>query len=445
MASWAQVVRSRCKLTALVCARPQQRPGLQAARCCFAAQAGGQGGKAHQPSDLEKELERRYRDRLAMPATRTERRERGGGEEAVEPDPPPPVREPAMVERPPAGRSSSTTQWEEVERGALQMQLFAYPSSRRFPWATLSLLAASGCLTLSAALDWQLRVCQAQSVEELQPELETFTRGVSTCSVSSDDLRRGEVHRLLLTSMLRAGEQPARLLADVGVLLCCGTLLERLYGSSFVLTLVLAASALSNALGLAAHTRFGRSEGHTGDPRLVSTSGGVTALGAFCALRHGRWSAVPGLPLPVAWLMAPILAAACSAASTYWMQVAALAADSSRPGEEGEAAAAAATAAAAVDDSAPPSEESEALTAHGGAPLPASTFGALVALSACDAIEALAKSECRPPPEDIASWREEVGRAVETSPPMPPDGAFWADVFGACIAAALCLVAPRVL
>lgn len=316
------------------------------------------------------------------------------------------------------------------------MQLFAYPSDRRMPWATLGLLAVSGCLTATAAWHWRCRVCSSQSLEELQPRLRSFSWGLSSCSLSIDDLKRGEVHRLLLVSLLRAGEQSARVFADAVVLVGCGTLLERLYGPGFVVSLVVGGTVTSNAAAAMAHASLVPPGTAPEAPRLASTAGGVAALGAFCALRHGRWAAVPGAPVPVAWLMAPLLAAVFSSYSTFRQQMA----------ERKAAATAAATAASEEKGpdglDAPPAPAVE-MQADDDAVM--SAFEAMVAMAGCEAAEERARSECRPPPADIVAWREEVEQVVEAAPPMAPDGAFLADIAGALFGAAFCLVARRVV
>ena len=125
--------------------------------------------------------------------------------------------------------------------------------------------------------------------------------------------------RLLLASLLRAGEQTSRTLADATILVFCGTLLERLYGPAFVLGLALSGAAVGNGVAAIAHSRALTSDGEPAGEgaRVASTSGGVAALGVFCILRHGRWAAWPGLPVPVAWLLAPMLVADLSAAGNY--------------------------------------------------------------------------------------------------------------------------------
>eukprot|EP00434_Breviolum_minutum_P031239 symbB.v1.2.027627.t2/scaffold2847.1/size68964/5 len=150
---------------------------------------------------------------------------------------------------------------------------------------------------------WQ-QVARATSLEELQIHLERFTQRLAACSATWP-LQMNELHRLLLASLLHAGEQPARVFADAAVLLFGGTLLERLYGARFLLLLLGSSTMLSNAMALTIHQYFVSSpEG------LSSTSGALVALGSFLALRHPRWAIWPGIPIPVSWLMAPVLVVA---------------------------------------------------------------------------------------------------------------------------------------
>merc|ERR1711920_20352 len=90
-------------------------------------------------------------------------------------------------------------------------------------------------------------------------------------------------------------------------------------GSGFVLSFLAGTTILSNAMGLALHERR-----HPLDDRvapLTSTSGGIVAMGVFCALRHGKWAAWPGIPVPTAWMLAPVLVADLSAISAYFGQL----------------------------------------------------------------------------------------------------------------------------
>eukprot|EP00811_Abedinium_folium_P005891 NODE_15420_length_1051_cov_2.267316.p1 GENE.NODE_15420_length_1051_cov_2.267316~~NODE_15420_length_1051_cov_2.267316.p1 ORF type:complete len:232 (+),score=69.00 NODE_15420_length_1051_cov_2.267316:268-963(+) len=221
-------------------------------------------------------------------------------------------------------------------------------------------------------------------------------------TVSLDDVAGGEVHRLLLASLCRSSEATGRLYADAVVLACCGTLLERLHGPLFVLAGALGASAASNALALLVH-----------EPSVSSTSGGVAALGTLCALRYGRWAAVPGIPVPVAWVMAPILVASISALLAHPANV---------------------------------REYEDLVAARVEAGIEVADMSGLevaVASAACDAILENVKASYQPPPADLVQWREELEVAAETAPPPPPDGAFLADVAGAALACAFVLLTRR--
>ncbi|CAE7257875.1 unnamed protein product, partial [Symbiodinium necroappetens] len=194
---------------------------------------------------------------------------------------------------------------QEIQQSAAEMQLFASAESQRPPWAVILLLLASGGLTAAATALWA-KVSHSQSLEELQEELQNFCWVISGCSVSLPQLQAGEVHRLFAASLLRAGERPARLLADTILFFCCGTLLERLYGSTFLLQLILGSTVFSNVSALYLHQHF---VAPSGDPpgSISSSSAAVVTLGTFCALRHGRWAAWRGVPVPISWLMAPVL------------------------------------------------------------------------------------------------------------------------------------------
>lgn len=323
---------------------------------------------------------------------------------------------------------------EAIGRGAAALQLFAYPSSRHFPWGTVAMLVASGGLTAATALCWHLGICRAQTVDELRPLLLAFTKGVSSCAVSSDQVLQGEVHRLFTASLLRAGERPSRALADTAVLACCGTLLERLHGPSFMLAFTIGATALSNALAAAAHSALVSvrvapgacaDQAYNGSAAsITSTSGGIVALGTLCAIRYGRWAAWRGLPLPISWVLAPVVVADVSAAREYFRQL-----------REFKA--------VVVSPKAP--TEGDAL--EGGDPElvdpeeAPSGFELAVALAACQAADAHARSECRPPPDDIALWRDDLERAAEVATPLPPDGAFLGDIAGALLAVVVAVAA----
>mmetsp|Transcript_56688 Transcript_56688/g.184485 ORF Transcript_56688/g.184485 Transcript_56688/m.184485 type:complete len:434 (-) Transcript_56688:89-1390(-) len=342
----------------------------------------------------------------------------------------------------PSPEGPSPEQREEVQRGVAQLELFAYPTNRRTPWATAALVAASGCLTAAAALHWQLRVCGSPSLEELRPRAASFAGALEGCSVGQGDVERGEVHRLLLASLLRAGVQPSRILTDIVVLGCCGTLLERLQGPGFVLSLVLGSTVLTNLGASVANGRMvtaalankgidqANGDASVSAPmpclaRVSSTSGGVTALGVFCALRHGRWAAWPGLPLPVAWLMAPVFVATLSAFLGYGGQL-----------REYKAAAEAAAEVAAT-------ASIEGRTASSSIAADVSGLDVVVSLAACEAVEGRARAACQAPPEDVVAWREELQEAVDRLPPQPPDGAFFADLCGAAVGVVAAIVLRR--
>lgn len=354
---------------------------------------------------------------------------------------------------------------EQVANDAEAMHLFAYPASRRIPWATLLLLAASGGVTLAASAFWHLAVCGAQTVEELQPLLACFVWGVGACSVNRDQLAVGELHRLIAASLLHAGEQPARLLADTALVGCCGTLLERLHGRTFVLALGLGTTVLSNGLGLFMHSNMATvPELHGTGPAssrttasLASTSGGIVAIGTYCAVRYGRWAAWRGLPVPVSWVLAPVVAADMSAGVDYFRQL--------REFKQGVLAAREHWAsgmdsqADGANEGTVPTEKSDGATTASGMDgdrqegrdgdhasddctdrMP-SAFELAVALAACETVEAQARTECRPPPEDVTLWRHELEQAAEVVPPSAPNGAVWADIVGAALGLALATVA----
>lgn len=333
---------------------------------------------------------------------------------------------------------------EQVASDAEAMRLFAYPASRRLPWATLLLLVASGGMTLAASAFWHLAVCGARTLEELQPLLAFFVQGVGACSVSRDQLAAGEFHRLFSASLLHAGEQPARVLADTALLGCCGTLLERLHGGVFVLALGLGTTVLSNGLGLFVHSNMATvREPHGMDPRssasIASTSGGVVAIGVHCAARYGRWAAWRGLPLPVAWVLAPVVAADVPAVFDYFRQLREFkqavlaAAGQTVPGGDSQA--------LCADAATTPDGDDACLEASYGDQRMPSALELAVAIAACESVEAQARTECRPPDEDVALWRQELEQVAEVAPLSPPNGAVWADVAGAALGLALATVA----
>merc|ERR1712150_268891 len=70
-----------------------------------------------------------------------------------------------------------------------------------------------------------------------------------------------------------------------------------------------------------------------------------------------------------------------------------------------------------------------------------SGFELAVSFAACDSVEAQARTECRPSPEDVALWRQELEQVAEVVPPSPPNGAVWTDIAGATFGLALAMVA----
>lgn len=283
---------------------------------------------------------------------------------------------------------------QEIQQSAAEMQLFASAESQRPPWAVMFLLLASGGLTAAATALWA-KVSQSQSLEELQEELQNFCWVISGCSVSLPQLQAGEVHRLFAASLLRAGERPARLLADTILFFCCGTLLERLYGSTFLLQLILGSTVFSNVSALYLHQHF---LAPSGDPpgSISSSSAAVVTLGTFCALRHGRWAAWRGVPVPISWLMAPVLVADLSLARAYLHDLAVYRAEAKE-------------------------------VAQG------SGIQRSIALAACLAVEDAARRNFRPPAQDIVSWRIDLEITAEEDPPAAPEATVLADAVGALL------------
>eukprot|EP00933_Yihiella_yeosuensis_P052591 TRINITY_DN50706_c0_g1_i1.p1 TRINITY_DN50706_c0_g1~~TRINITY_DN50706_c0_g1_i1.p1 ORF type:complete len:434 (-),score=106.28 TRINITY_DN50706_c0_g1_i1:52-1296(-) len=369
-------------------------------------------GESSNKAWLDAELERRRKERLEGPQKKAETQAQAHAEAQ------------AKFQQEFSKQASSTTasplepevseeEHAQVERRASEMELFAYPRNRSFPWVTASIIAASGGLTTAVALMWNFRVCQVQTLDELRPELDFFTEAISSCSLSFGDLFRGHLHRLWLPSMLRAGEQPSRLAIDAAVMACCGALLERLQGPGFLLLLAGSSTAMSNALGAKAHeSMLGASGSNTS---FASSSGGVVALGTFCALRYGRWAAIPGLPVPMFWLMAPLCVAVLSGMKAYSIQLQ-------------EYSAGLAVAAEASEDV----DKQQADDVTG--------FRLGVALAASVAIEDNAYKKCQPPPEDIIEWREELEQLAEKELPAPPDGSVWADAAGVLVGAVLAIL-----
>lgn len=294
----------------------------------------------------------------------------------------------APVEQPPSGPKRIPEERQDWQQSASVLQLFAYPEDRRLPWASLSVFLASSAATLTFAAMWQ-QVARATSLEELQIHLERFTQRLAACSATWP-LQMNELHRLLLASLLHAGEQPARVFADAAVLLFGGTLLERLYGARFLLLLLGSSTMLSNAMALTIHQYFVSSpEG------LSSTSGALVALGSFLALRHPRWAIWPGIPIPVSWLMAPVLVADLSLARAYFRDLSLYRSSEKATKQKDEA----------------------------------SGLQPSVALAACMAVEDCARRECRPPPADVVSWRMEL-EAAANEDVLVPEATLWADISG---------------
>lgn len=313
----------------------------------------------------------------------------------------------------------------ELESNARQLQLFAYPADRRWPWAVMCLMAASGSFTLGMAMYWKRRVCAAPSLEELQPRVQAFADALGACTVSRDGLLRGELHRLLLASILQAGNAPARVLTDASILVCCGTLVERLHGPGFLLSLVGGSAIMCNGLALLAHERCAShaarsscaKEHSSAEVSITSTSGGVVALGVFCGLRYGRWALWPGLPVPVAWILAPLLVADAVTGRYYMQRLLLYWAETGQPDPE----------AAPTTEATEPSDRSSGLHLA-------------VALGACEGVAERARAECRQAPDDVASWQEDLERRIGAAPPLPPDGVLWADVFGVAMGAVVALL-----
>ena len=54
---------------------------------------------------------------------------------------------------------------------------------------------------------------------------------------------------------------------------------------------------------------------------MTSTSGGVVAVGVLSGLRYSRWALIPGLSVPVAWILAPLLVAEAIAVRDYLQEL----------------------------------------------------------------------------------------------------------------------------
>merc|ERR1712032_1732148 len=109
--------------------------------------------------------------------------------------------------------------------------------------------------------------------------------------------------------------------------------------------------------------------------------------------------------MPTSWLLAPVLVAGLSSVSAYRGHLIKY-----REGTLAE-----------VTDSGEANSNSRDSTAN--------RFEPAVGLAACEVVESRVRAQCRPPPEDIASWRQELEHAAEAvaeqaSVPLP-DGAIW--------------------
>merc|ERR1712060_819577 len=143
--------------------------------------------------------------------------------------------------------------------------------------------------------------------------------------------------------------------------------------------------------------------------------------------QHGRWAVWPGLPVPISWLLAPLLVADMCAASAYLVELK----------EHKAIAAAMADIAGTTGDG-----EKVAGTRDDDTPRPPlSNFEVSAALAACHAIDERSWVDCQPPPEDVAVWSRELELAAEKhaseAPISPGAGAVWADLFGALLAVGL--------
>lgn len=326
------------------------------------------------------------------------------------------------------GRIPREPQASEADVAALRsrakrVELFAYPLSRQFPWATTALLAACGSISAATALYWSACVCRSESVDELRPRVRTFAKALSAGTVSLADLEDMQLHRLFTVSLCHFRENFARGVVNVVVFFCCGTLLERLRGPSFVFAAAVGAAVASNALALLMH-----------EPSISSTSGSVAAMGTYCWLRHGHWAVWPGVPVPLTWLMAPILVSDLTAFAAYPSQLKEYRAildskchDVTIEGGCHEITAVDnITAAADIQGTvgAPSVEKADGM----------SGLELTVGLAACNVVLERARAACHQVPEDVLMWQAELEQAMEMALPPPPQGAFWADIAGAVLA-----------
>lgn len=320
---------------------------------------------------------------------------------------------------------------DDVAAFATQMRLFAYPSSRRFPWATALALALSASLTTLAAAYWQVVVERARDVAELQAAVGRFASAMEACTLSVEALEHREIHRLLLPSLLRAGDQSSRLAFDAVALAVCGAFVERVHGSTVACAILLGGSVFSNAAGSWLHSwhvsqvRLAGGEVPLAAPAIFSTSGGVTAMVVFCAMRYSRCAALPGLPMPLGWLLAPILVANVLAAKEYFVRLREIAGVGAR-------------ASAGVDEGLDSSAK-DALQSDMHA------LALAIALAACNSVLDRARYELRPLPDDVLLWNDELAQALDAEPAPLPEGAFFADAAGALFALGMLAVTRKLL
>eukprot|EP00403_Amphidinium_massartii_P029962 CAMPEP_0178393548 /NCGR_PEP_ID=MMETSP0689_2-20121128/12244_1 /TAXON_ID=160604 /ORGANISM="Amphidinium massartii, Strain CS-259" /LENGTH=377 /DNA_ID=CAMNT_0020014143 /DNA_START=146 /DNA_END=1279 /DNA_ORIENTATION=- len=321
---------------------------------------------------------------------------------------------------------------QELQRYSQQVQLFAYPTSRQIPWAVLCFLSASGGLTLGGTLYWRYSVCEATNKQELQQRLRNFEQLLRYSSLWRD-LSHGEsLQALLLASISRVGEQPLRLCVDNAILLCCGTLLERLHGARWMVLFMVSSTVLTNAVAALMHDRIASSEGLP----ISSSAGSITALAATCALAYGRWAVWPGVPIPVGWLVAPLIVAEASTAAAY---VGGLREHPPPQQEQEEAEQTHEQKEHADSEGTDPHQHGDLRDSYEmepeDAPLPSGGLHLYMAMAACEAIEDRARERCLQPPGDIVSWHRDVLLpALPEHPHLHRDGAWLADACGAVLA-----------
>mmetsp|Transcript_26192 Transcript_26192/g.57736 ORF Transcript_26192/g.57736 Transcript_26192/m.57736 type:complete len:393 (+) Transcript_26192:60-1238(+) len=314
---------------------------------------------------------------------------------------------------------------EAFQRYSEETELFAYPRSRRVPWATLAFLCTSSGLTMVATLYWRYHVCQANTVEDLQHRLHRFEQFLRWCSISWRDLSGGSsLQSLILASICRVGEQPLRLCVDAVALATCGSLLERLHGTRWLITVGITSTVITNAAAAYLHEQVAANEGLP----ITSSAGSITALSALCSLAYGRWAVWPQVPIPVGWLIAPLLVATGSTAASYIGSLRA------HPPH--------------IEVDAETDQPAATLEGHDGHDMresydveldessaPTSALHLFMAISACEAVEERCHQQCLPPPEDIAVWKRDVLEpALPSQPHLHRDGAWIADVAGVVLA-----------